>query len=214
MVSHDDREREVVLIDATHRSTEAQTGSIGLTEALAAANKSYAPDTRLPVITIVDDPREALRTANDVTLQVHWWWGVLGRLDAQVQASLLGIADPIQRGVLTELAGWDLSLLADLAAASPGVEDVESVVPRAAEDSVVTTDVEDQPARDRPPEMLLDGWSRGQIQRWEGRGRVDACVLAAERRDLLLLRVWIAQVACIFSEIEMERVRLASCFRS
>lgn len=183
-------------------------------EALAAANKSYAPDTRLPAITIVDDPREALRTANDVTLQVHWWWGVLGRLDAQVQASLLGIADPIQRGALTELAGWDLSLLADLAAASPGVEDVESVVPRAAEDSVVTTDVEDQPARDRPPEMLLDGWSRGQIQRWrDGFESTPAC---SQRNDPTCSAdaVRMAQVARIFPEIEMERGRLAQALRS
>src|SRR5690606_31700687 len=101
-----------------------------LVEHFAAANKAVQPDRRLPVLLVVDEPNLGHPPQVDVTLAMHWWWGVIGPLDTQVVISRHGIQDPILRAMISELAGWDLDLAVALAeAVSVRVESPEELVP-------------------------------------------------------------------------------------
>ncbi|MEU2254430.1 hypothetical protein ABZ540_14815 [Nocardia xishanensis] len=61
-------------------------------------------------VRLADLPRKAISHLDRSGIAVHWWWGVLDRLDTETRLAAVSDRrlDPIGAAVVTELSGWDL----------------------------------------------------------------------------------------------------------
>lgn len=165
-------------------------------------------------------------------VDVLWWWGVVGRDDA---ATLIGahtaapaspdaadrIHEAVRREAIVELAGPDLSLAMDLAAAWNGWRD-------GLETALAGTGAHLQYSRrlpgsgssrgggalsgPRPPAHVLAAWSGGMVDAGED-GRERALLRGVDTGDLVAAidrRLWPAQLRVLYPAIEAARNALAT----
>ncbi|MBQ7803045.1 hypothetical protein [Rhodococcus sp. (in: high G+C Gram-positive bacteria)] len=61
-------------------------------------------------VRLSDLPRKKANHVDRNSIAVHWWWGVLDRLDTQtrVAANSGRNLNPVEAAVITEVSGWDL----------------------------------------------------------------------------------------------------------
>ncbi|GHJ95638.1 hypothetical protein SNE510_51570 [Streptomyces sp. NE5-10] len=120
---------------------------------------------------------------------VHWWWGVLGRLDTAMAVAALpaaatgpgDLADRLRTSLLretvVEVCGPDLELAAALAARWDGRFDTlgpalgEALARTAVPGLADCPPLDRTGARRRPGPAYAEAWSRGQVFSWEGRLR-------------------------------------------
>lgn len=214
VVMHPDRGRDLLLVDCQGTHASEQDAVVRLLESLAAANKAAQPDQRLPVVVAADGNALTRPPQADVMIDVVWWWGICSPLDTEVVVARHGVADPVLRSMVTEIAAWDLVLVEELAAAwTSTIDDFSTIVPPWPHPPSVSTAVDGLSAKSHPPPSLIGAWSAGEVQLWRDRIRVHSSVVAPTDPGILLRRAWAGQVASIFPDIEMERSRLARLVR-
>lgn len=186
-----------------------------------AHTSGLAADTRPKLVIgarICDVPRATLAHLDPSLTVVHWWWGVLDRLDTETR--LAGVPgcrlNPVEAAVITELACWDLACVDFLAqhwdrttgSAAVAIESYREAVPVPATSAI-------QPATRRnstsPPLDVERGWRDGLVDRW-GHTVRDAPATLDEKA--ITQRVWMAHNRVLVPHIDEERTEYEQRIRA
>lgn len=182
---------------------------------------SRAPAERLRLVVGVgleDVLRAGLERTPPLHLAVHWWWGVIDRIDTELDLRRREPPqDRLQHAEQVERIAWDLG---SQRANEPGDEDHEThgrspdrecqratgPLPRMALDHERAPRIH----REVPPVSLREAWDLGMVELWDGRfrPRVGDHTGAIE---LGVLR-WRAQVQILFPYLEEHRLKLQHAF--
>ncbi|MHB9859100.1 hypothetical protein [Streptomyces sp. YIM S03343] len=168
-------------------------------------------------------------------IAVHWWWGVIGRLDTATVVALSRpplhstadrhhLHEAVTQATITEICGPFLDAAAALAAhwkdgrletLPDALRDVLAVLPAPdAADTAVPAhrpEATRNPGR-RPEESLLAAWNTGAVESWDGRLRIHP------HQDLghehvVAARVWLAQNHVLLPLLDDARERFAATMR-
>jgi hypothetical protein len=146
-------------------------------------------------------------------LRIHWWWGVIDRLDTNLylRTTRPGRPDPLQHALLMELVAWDLPLADALSDSDPA--DLRQHLPRTIPHRARSADLLPPPVRGAqaaPPASVRNAWDAGCLELWEGRYRPQ---LSAEIFEEVLPRLtWRAQARVLFPHLEEQRAQLEEKF--
>lgn len=204
----------------------------------AMAKESRVPAAervRLLVLTRDKDITEgSLERLEPVTSRVHWWWGVVGRLDTTVVVAAARptgrrghpsdlrsqlVDDYLFNDVVSEIAGPDLALATHLTSSWNGMTSslqglMEEYVNTAKRD-VVMLPPEWHGRPGRPPGHLRRAWNHGLADLWDGEVRVSPT--AQDRASLanqLDQHLWRAQNRALTPVIDQLRMALENKVRS
>lgn len=124
------------------------------------------PEER-PRLILVCRPKDAghvdLYRTDGLNLVVRWWWAALGRLDTDVVVSMAADGlGPIERAIVSELAGWNLEGAVALGKAWDGLlSSLEDAINRTFD---TDRDTFSRPVTSkRPPKDLLEVWSTRRV---------------------------------------------------
>jgi len=171
--------------------------------------------------------------ADPLITGVHWWWGVLSRLDlltvATLEATVNGgwhrellddLCSDLLPEVIAEVAGPDIDLAADLARNWDGTyDDLVNRVAAAADDAE-SNDTghagygHRDPASSAPSQRLWDQWTAGHVDAWGGRTRPS--LRAVPKDDLgqaLTERLWVGQARALNPVLDEIRHNLLDAVR-
>jgi hypothetical protein len=125
-----------------------------------------------------DLPRATITRIDTSIVAVHWWWGVLDRLDTETRLAAIAArrSNPIDAAVITELSGWDLACTDYLAhhwdrttAGLPVAIDAYKQCAPTSFDTSSTSSTPPSPTRrgvTAPPAELEQAWRDGLVDRW------------------------------------------------
>ena len=187
----------------------------GLFSEFASATSTAAGEPPVLIVVAAGDADAVLPPPNPL-LRVHWWWGVVDRLDVAVHLKDLDHRlDAVDREQLIEVAGGDLDLVEALAAS--GCRDVASIaglcVERAAELDY-GGQIERHPRIGPDPGLHAEAWSAGVVDAFEGREHWHAGLLARVEPRQLERRIWTAQVRSLLPMIDLWRMELIELARN
>jgi hypothetical protein len=184
----------VLVVRAWKEPDPDAVGTLAVRFAAMTKDSRVPPEERVRLLILTRSrniPEGTLERLEPVTSGVHWWWGVLGRLDTTVVVAAaetaagrgdpvglrsMLVADYLFRDLVTEIAGPDLELATHLTSfwdgtmsALPGLVTgyVSARDPRL---TVPTTARHGRPGR--PPSALRDAWNHGLADLWDGEIRV------------------------------------------
>lgn len=155
--------------------------------------------------------RATIAHLDRATIAVHWWWGVLDRLDTETRLAAVGgrSFNPVENAVITELASWDLALVDHLTTrwdrTASGVEEaIESFSLASAPNPVVeSTGSAPRRACSAPPVELEEQWRTGVVDQWGHQIRWATYILDDSRIQRLL---WLAHNRTLMLHVDEERV--------
>lgn len=153
-------------------------------------------------------------------LRVHWWWGVLDRLDTELHLHRRHSTerpDPLYQAVLAETVAWDLDLADRL---PPGMDCSADTLTAhlpgrgwaptrtTGHGSLSEASLTRPPADGRvaPPPSVRPDWDAGHLELWDGRYR-PRLTADSIHGDLPRL-TWRAQARVLFPYLEEHRVEL------
>ena len=145
---------------------------------------------------------------------VHWWWGVIDRLDTELSLRRrFGVLDPLAHAELVERTSWDIS---DMARTSAGMRSdfvgaegntVDGPCPPR---MAMNHDRAVGASRKTPPVAVRPWWDRGEVDVWDGRYRPSGSGPWADSESKELR--WRAQVQILFPYLEEHRRRIQQDF--
>jgi hypothetical protein len=184
----------VLVVRAWKEPDPDAVGALAVRFAAMTKDSRVPPEERVRLLVLTRDrniPEGTLERLDPVTSGVHWWWGVLGRLDTTVVVAAAEtaagrgdpvglrstlVADYLFRDMVTEIAGPDLELATHLTSFWDGTM---SALPelvtgyassRKPELAVPAATRHGRPTR--PPLALRDAWNHGLADLWDGEIRV------------------------------------------
>jgi hypothetical protein len=191
------------------------------TRAFVPAARAVAAEERPRLILLARKTCAAALAGSDASLSGFWWWGVLDRLDTaiHVKGQLADGHDALLRDLITEVAGFDLSLAGYLAASWDGSFETLSDAlagftgpswpPGLAKCQQLP---HSSTALRAPPAALLPMWDQGLVDRWDAfPAYLHACAISGPPD--LRSRVWRAQVRTLMPTIDEERARIGAWLR-
>ncbi len=210
---HPNLGRRIAIIDATGSAQQELARWSMFVAEYSAIAKEVSTRNRTVFLTIVAPEDTDSLPPKDLNLRHRWWWGVLGRLDTMAYVDATVDRSDEDRDVIVEVARFDLDLADHLSRTWDGTilelrEQLAAYV-RTGGDRVRTgfhlTRHDRRP--ERPPAELLEAWSVGAVEWWQGLEQHVCCETASD--ELALPRcVWVAQVRVLFPRIELERRRI------
>ena len=170
------------------------------------------PPNGRPVLIVVARKRDLNVTAaeriNLSEIRTTWWWGAVGHLDTELSvARSAPHLDRLQRTTVAQLAAWDLSAASALAFAWDG--QMRSLR-RTAGEILTSADVSQSASsrskpRRSPTPPLIDDWSVGSLDTWDGRLRFHADTLSEEG---FARSLWHAQARVLLPSLEEARYQI------
>ncbi|MEV3963537.1 hypothetical protein AB0M34_22040 [Nocardia sp. NPDC050193] len=158
---------------------------------------------------LCDVPRTVLAHLDPSLTAVHWWWGVLDRLDTEIRlAAVPGCRlNPVEAAVITELACWDLACVDFLArhwdrttaGAPAAVESYRRAVPAPVSGGPPSVTRRHSTA---PPVDLEHEWRDGLVDRW---GHTLRNAPATLDDKAITQRLWMAHNRVLVPHIDEER---------
>jgi hypothetical protein len=165
-----------------------------------------------------------------LTTGVHWWWGVLSRLDLLTVATVDSegsrrehheavheLCGDLIPEVIAEVAGPDIDLASELAREWDGTREglgrllAKRVEANAGVDVVAMSG---DAAGLRPPPRLREHWSLGQVDAWGGRIRPSLrAIPGADLDQVLDERLWIGQSRALNPALDAIRRALVEIVR-
>lgn len=142
------------------------------------------------------------------SVAVHWWWGVLDRLDTELRlAASNRTLNPIDAAVIVEVSGWDLECTDFLAAewdrTTSGLCDaLRCYRTQAADDCHVPVVTGMRRGHTAPPAELEQSWRDGLVDRW-GHG-IRRAVHVTDQADVTQ-RLWMAHNRVLIQYVDEER---------
>jgi hypothetical protein len=155
-------------------------------------------------------PRATTTHLDTSIVAVHWWWGVLDRLDTETR--LAAVADrrinPVDAAVITELSGWDLECTDYLAShwdrTTAGASLAIDAYKR--QDPTSCDGLSNSPSARRgvtaPPVELEQAWREGLVDRWGYSIRWAPRTLDDKA---IAQRIWMAHNRILIPHVEDER---------
>ncbi len=122
-----------------------------------------------------DLPRATITHMDTSIVAVHWWWGVLDRLDTEIRVATGADrrSNPIDTAVITELSGWDLACTDYLAhhwdRTTTGLSVAIDGYKQQVSTSLDTSKASQSGTRrgvTAPPAELEKPWCEGLVDRW------------------------------------------------
>lgn len=160
-------------------------------------------------VRLTDLPRTKITHVDRNSVAVHWWWGVLDRLDTELRlaASSDRTLNPVDTAVIVEASGWDLACTDFLAAewdrTTTGLYDVlRCYQSGAAGPCGVPAVLGTRRGLTAPPAELEQPWRDGLVDRW-GHG-VRRAAHVAEEADVTQ-RLWMAHNRILIQYVDEER---------
>ena len=143
------------------------------------------------------------------SVAVHWWWGVLDRLDTELRLAEAAdcILNPVDAAVIVEVSGWDLECTDFLAAewdrTTAGLSDaLRCYQPRAVDACHVPAVSGTRRGLTAPSAELEQPWRDGLVDRW-GHG-VRRAVKATNDADITQ-RLWMAHNRILIQYVDEKR---------
>jgi hypothetical protein len=162
-------------------------------------------------VRLTDLPRSTITHLDRDLIAIHWWWGVLDRLDTETRLAAVSARriSPVDAAVITEMAGWDLRCTDFLAeqwdrttagvpAALQLYQQYGSCSPKAA----CTTPTPTQHGTSAPPVEIERAWQDGLVDRWGYSIRHAPAVLNEAN---VTQRLWMAHNRILIPHVEEER---------
>lgn len=224
---------KVIVLCAWEEQDTEDVGST-LTRLSASVKERGLPPEQRPRLLVAardqDLPVGTLNRLDALTTRVHWWWGVLGRLDTAVVTAgrrrrqrqadrAAALRAMVATEVLIEVAGPDLVLAERLAADWDGriatLKDVLAAAGRDAQDAMPASSRAWPANGDRPPQELRAAWQAGFVDRWDRRITVSPAAdgVLGHLVDLDAL-VWRGQHRALTPLMDDHRARLELVVRS
>lgn len=164
-------------------------------------------------VRLADLPRKTITHLDTSSMAIHWWWGVLDRLDTETR--LTAVSDrrlnAIEAAAITELSGWDLTCTGYLAdnwdrttAGLPAA--VRSYQHRFSYPQCpVSTPAKSTTKRgvSAPPPELEQPWRDGLVDRWGHSIRWAPHTLDDAA---VTQRLWMAHNRILFPHVDEQRV--------
>jgi hypothetical protein len=219
---------------------EPDPGAVGAMAVRFAAMTKDSPvplEERVRLLILTRDrniPAGALERLDPVTSAVHWWWGVLGRLDTTVVVAAAEatagrgdpvglrstlVADYLFRDLVTEIAGPDLELATHLTYFWDGrmsaLPELVTGYASSRKPELAVPDATRHGRPTRPPMALRDAWNHGLADLWDGEIRMSP--LAEEPSavtDRLDQHLWRGQNRALTPVIDQLRAAMEDRVRS
>jgi len=172
---------------------------------------------------LADVSRATLLHLDQLTIAVHWWWGVLDRLDTETRLASVaprGGLGFVDAAVITEIAGWDLRCIDFLVENwDRTTTGIGSAVAR------YQQEVGDGPERDNgainravrqsrhsigPPVDLEQHWRHARVERWGYSIRHSPMTMEGSE---IKRRVWLAHNRTLMPHVDDERGRYEAIIR-
>ncbi|QDC13202.1 hypothetical protein [Rhodococcus ruber] len=162
-------------------------------------------------------PRHVLTRLDSSLTAVHWWWGVLDRLDTETRLVALAgrTIDPVDTAVIVEVSGWDLACVDFLiefwdrstSGLAHAVREYQAHAPG--------VDIDSRSNQDRRPSALPpadreEAWQKGLLDRWGHSLRRSPRVLDDKSIDQ---RIWMAHNRALISHVDEERAHYEEIVR-
>lgn len=158
-----------------------------------------------------DLPRATITHMDTSIVAVHWWWGVLDRLDTETRLAAVAArqSNPIDAAVITELSGWDLACTdylarhwdRTIAGLSVAIDAYKHQTPT----SFSTSSTSRSPTRrgvTAPPAELEQPWRDGLVDRWGHSTRWAPHTLDDKA---VTQRMWMAHNRILIPHVDEER---------
>ncbi|QRY53808.1 hypothetical protein [Mycolicibacterium septicum] len=160
-------------------------------------------------VCLADLPRTKITHVDRNSIAVHWWWGVLDRLDTELRLmTTVGRAlNPIDAAVIIEVSSWDLEctdyLSAEWDRTSTGLSEALRCFRSGTADTCHVPAVSgNRRGLTAPPAELEQPWRDGLVDRW-GHG-VRRAVHATDEADITQ-RLWTAHNRTLIQYVDEER---------
>ncbi|CAN1557168.1 hypothetical protein MCEMAEM6B_02489 [Mycobacteriaceae bacterium] len=162
-------------------------------------------------VRLADLPRSTITHIDQGSMSVHWWWGVLDRLDTETRLATTSVRrfNPVDSAVIIEVSGWDLSCTEFLAAnwdrTTCGLQEAL----RQYQEQITTAQqarLPSAPGKMRgvklPPTELEQFWRDGLVDRWAHSIRLaPSALLEADVNQ----RQWMAHNRMLIPHVDEER---------
>ena len=162
-------------------------------------------------VRLTDLPRTTITHLDRDSVAVHWWWGVLDRLDTETRLAAVSPRriSPIDAAVITEMAGWDLRCTDFLAErwdrTTTGLPAVLKEYQRQTlcpQKTAGTPPIPPQDGASVPPVELEKAWQEGYVERWGYSIRHAPHILDEAS---VTQRLWMAHNRILIPHVEEER---------
>ncbi|MQY28419.1 hypothetical protein [Nocardia aurantia] len=165
-------------------------------------------------VRLADLPRSTITHLDAAGVAVHWWWGVLDRLDTEIRLSTISeqVVDPVDAAVIAELAGWDLPCVDHLFGSwdrtSTGlpdaVRDYRTESRHWDPKPAAAQRLQSRRGLTAPPVELEQLWRDGLVERW---GRSIRSAPHALDDAEVARRMWMAHNRVLIPHVDEERTR-------
>ena len=162
-------------------------------------------------VRLADLPRTKLAHLDQGEMTVHWWWGVLDRLDTETRLAAVSErrVSPVEAAVIAEVSGWELRCTEFLAAqwdrTTGGLLGAMRHFQEQARDFQQVR-LPATPKKKRgvhqPPEELEQLWRDGHVERWGHSIRLAPSSLDDSQ---VSQRLWMAHNRILISHVDEER---------
>jgi len=172
-------------------------------------------------VRLADLPRKQITHLDSSSVGVHWWWGVLDRLDTETRLTVVSDRrlNPIEAAAITELSGWDLACTDYLVESWDRTTAGLSAAIRNYQDSVTppkcsTDNATRSPAKRgvaAPPPELERSWREGLVDRWGHSIRWAPNTLDGAA---VTQRLWMAHNRILIPHVDEQRVDFERMIRA
>lgn len=170
---------------------------------------------------LADVARSKLLHLEQLTVAVHWWWGVLDRLDTETWLAAIAPREglgPVDIAVITELSGWDLACVGFLVdhwdrttdGISEALESYRALVGENADDCTSSMAAALPRSLAGPPVELEEHWRNAKVEKW-GHSIKDSPVTMSDAE--ISKRAWIAHNRILMPHVDDERGRYETMVR-
>jgi len=165
---------------------------------------------------LADLARKKIAHVDRNGVAVHWWWGVVDRLDTELRLSAKSDAglNPVDAAVIVEVAAWDIGCIDFLLAewdrtvsSLPGVLSQYRQREAACDFSVAQGNHRGVTS---PPDDLEQHWRDGMVDRWGH--AIRRAVRAMSEADLAQ-RIWMAHNRVLTQYVDEERAEYEQMIR-
>lgn len=160
-------------------------------------------------VRLADLPRTKITHVDRNSVAVHWWWGVLDRLDTELRlATTFGATlSSVHTAVIVEVSGWDLACTDFLASewdrTTSGIYGtLRDYREQAGGSSDIPAITRTRGGPTAPPAELEKSWREGMVD-WWGHG-VRWTAIAADN-DEVRRRLWMAHNRALIQYVDEER---------
>jgi hypothetical protein len=162
-------------------------------------------------VRLTDLPRTTITHLDRDSVAVHWWWGVLDRLDTETRLAAVSPRriSPVHAAVITEVAGWDLRCTDFLAehwdwttAGLPAALQLYQQQVSCSRQAACTTPTSLQHGASVPPVEVERAWQDGLVDRWGYSIRPAPHILDESG---VTQRLWMAHNRILIPHVEEER---------